>query len=67
MRAICDKWLLQEHIVNPSNDPAEGFDLLFHARKNDQRHRLTGKYCYDVRESETFKNIFKAEMKMREI
>jgi hypothetical protein len=67
MRALCEKWLLQERIANPSNDPAEGFDLLFHARKHDPRHRLSGMYCYDVRESETFKNIFKAEVKMREI
>lgn len=67
MRGLCDKWLHQERIQNPSNDPEEGFDLLFHARKHDPRHRLTGMYCYDVRESETFKNTFKAEFKMREI
>ena len=67
MAALCEKWLLEERIQNPSNDPVEGFDLLFHARKHDSRHRLTGLYCYDVRESETFKNTFKAEFKMREI
>ena len=67
MQAICNKWLLEERIANPSNDPKEGFDLLFHARKHDPRHRLTGHYCYDVRESETFNNTFKAENTMRDI
>lgn len=67
MRALGEKWLDQERILNPSNDPVQGFDLLFHARKHDPRHRLTGLYCYDVRESEAFKNTFKAEIKMREI
>jgi hypothetical protein len=66
MRILGEKWLAEEHIQNPSWDTAEGFDQLFHSRKFDPRHRLTGLYCYDVRESETFKNTFKAEIKMRE-
>jgi hypothetical protein len=68
MSAFSEKWLAQEHIINPlSKDPVEAFDLLFHSRKYDPKHRLTGLYCYDVRESVIFKNAFKAEIKMREI
>ena len=26
MQALCKKWLYDEHIPNPSNDTAEGFD-----------------------------------------
>lgn len=61
MRALAEKWAKEDHIVDPSSDPAECFDQLFHTRKHDPRHRLTGLYCYDVGESETFKNTFKAE------
>lgn len=67
MSLLCQKWCSEERIENPSNDPVEGFDLLFHSRKADPRHRLKGLYCYDVRESETFASTFKAEQRMREI
>ena len=67
MRALCEKWCAEERVDNPSNDPVEGFDLLFHHRNTDPRHRLKGLYCYDVRESETFAKTFKAEIRMREI
>jgi hypothetical protein len=67
MRMLCDKWCKEERVDNPSNDPVEGFDLLFNSRKTDPRHRMKGLYCYDVRESESFANTFKAEVRMHEI
>ena len=45
----------------------ERFDALFDRHKTDPRHRMKSLYCYDVRESETFKATFKAEVAMREI
>ena len=45
----------------------EKFDALFERHKNDTRHRLKNVYCYDVRETETFKSTFKAEVHMKEI
>ncbi len=45
----------------------EKFDALFERHMTDPRHRMKALYCYDVRESETFKATFKAEIAMKEI
>ncbi len=50
-----------------ASDMLEQFNALFERHKTDPRHRLKSLYCYDVRESETFKATFKAEEAMKEI
>jgi len=50
-----------------ANTTLEKFDALFERHKYDTRHRMKNLYCYDVRESDTFKSTFKAEVAMNEI
>ena len=46
-------------------DTIEALRILFPLHKTNKKHRMRQEYSYDVRESETFKNTFKAEEKIK--
>ena len=68
IKSVIEKYSQEARLTaEQANTTLDKFDALFERHKNDPRHRLKAQYCYDVRESETFKATFKAEASMKEI
>ena len=68
IKSVIEKYSREASMTpDQASTTLDKFDALFDRHKTDRRHRLKAQYCYDVRESETFKATFKAEVAMKEI